>query len=232
MPSGKRKRPKIFGEAQTVAQLKHPGIVEVHGLGRTPGGGYFIAMELVEGPDLARVASQGPIAIQDAIGWVRQACDAIEHAHERGIVHCDLKPANLLLDSEGRIRVTDFGLARCRRDELSAEDRIEGTAPFMAPEQVSSVWGKIGAHTDVYGLGAVLYTLLTGHLLWHGTRLADVLAQVVSAATVSDPRARRPEVPSLVSEICLRCLAKRPAERFNTVRQLGAALALLPSGLL
>lgn len=214
---------RFLEEARTVARLRHPGVVGVHGVGRTPGGGYFIVMELVEGPDLARLCRLGTVAIEDAIRWVRAACPAVQHAHENGIVHCDLKPGNLLLDSDGRVRVSDFGLARSHRD--AAEHRVAGTAPFMAPEQVSEVWGPIGPRTDVYGLGATLFTLLTGQPPWPGTRRADVLAQVVSAARAQDSRLLRPEIPQALSQICQRCLAKVPNDRYRSVLELDAALA-------
>ena len=119
-----------------------------------------------------------------------ETCDALDHAHERGVVHCDLKPANLLLDEDGRIRVTDFGLARSLAGETPWAAEVEGTAPFMAPEQASPIWGPIDHRTDVYGIGAVLFTLLTGRPPFVGRRLPDVLAQVVSATPV--PCARQP----------------------------------------
>src|SRR5205823_13214835 len=106
------------------------------------------------------------------------SCDALEHAHSRGIIHCDLKPANLLLDGNGSIRVTDFGLARSLADETPWTAEVEGTAPFMAPEQASRYWGPIGVRTDVYGLGAVLYSLLTGRPPYIARRLPDILADV------------------------------------------------------
>jgi DNA-directed RNA polymerase specialized sigma24 family protein len=140
-------------EAALLARLRHPGIVAVHGVGLLPDGGHFLVMDLVEGCDLAR---RPPPPVADALRWVAEAGYAIEYAHQAGVVHCDLKPSNLLLGSDGRVRVTDFGLA-C---SLAGGDApCGGTAGFMAPEQLDPA-GRISPRTDVYGLGAVLMTLI------------------------------------------------------------------------
>jgi eukaryotic-like serine/threonine-protein kinase len=215
---------RFLVEARTVARLRHPGIVGVHGLGRSPGGGYFIVMDFVDGPDLAHVVRRGTVCVDDAVRWTIEACDAIARVHERGVVHCDLKPGNLLLDPGGGIRVTDFGLARSLGED--GDDRVEGTAPFMAPEQVSGWWGAVGPHTDVYGLGAVLYALLTGRAPFMGRTTADVLAQVVSAIRVVAPGEHRPDLPAAVGDVCLRSLAKHPGERYASVGELRRALEL------
>ena len=112
--------------------------------------------------------------------------------HERGIVHCDLKPANILLDECGRIRVTDFGLARSLAGDTPWTAEVEGTAPFMAPEQASRCWGPIDRRTDVYGIGAVLFTLLTGRPPFVGRRLPDILAEVIAPTPVISPARLRP----------------------------------------
>lgn len=219
---------RFITEARTVARLDHPGIVGIHGLGRTPAGGYFIAMEFVDGFDLAHINQREvSVSIRDAIEWTCQTCDAINHAHERGVIHCDLKPGNLLLDREGRIRVTDFGLARMVVDDTRMDDCIEGTVPFMAPEQVSRHWGPIGPATDVYGMGAVLYTLLTGRPPFDGFTLADILAQVISAAPVVGVQNLRAELSSELDTICMRCLKKSPTDRFRTAGELNEALTAL-----
>ena len=186
---------RFLEEARTVARLQHPSIIGVHGLGRTPAGGYFLVMDWIDGPDLAEIIQHGPVPISQAVRWTIEACEAIEVAHRHGIVHCDLKPGNILLAASERIRVTDFGLARSLADESRTEEGIEGTAPFMAPEQVSAYWGPISPQTDVYGLGAVLYTLLTGRPPWTGKTLADALASVVSATSVTLPDKLRPDIP-------------------------------------
>jgi tRNA A-37 threonylcarbamoyl transferase component Bud32 len=215
---------RFINEARTVAAFQHPGIVRMHGVGQTPGGGYFIAMDFVDGPDLSNVLSRERVPITNAVCWTIEVCDALQHAHEREIIHCDLKPGNLLLDKSGQVRVTDFGLSRPIREDAGPLDRIEGTCGFMAPEQVSGWWGPLSIRTDVYGLGAVLFNLLTGEPPYAGATIADVLAQVVSGIVARSPNGLQSDVPPAVNEICLRCLAKRAELRYETMAQLAAAL--------
>jgi DNA-directed RNA polymerase specialized sigma24 family protein len=219
---------RFFEEAHTVSRLQHPGIVPIHGVGKTPSGGYFIVMDLVDGCDLSRRIRQGEIPIAHAVRWAIEACDALAHAHERGVMHCDLKPANLLLNEQGGVRVTDFGLARSIHECPRPVERIEGTCAFMAPEQVSGWWGSISPRTDVYGVGAVLFNLLTGEPPYRGASLADVLAQVVSGVATRSPNDLRPDVPTRLNDICVRCLAKSPDARFSSMRDLGGALSESP----
>jgi eukaryotic-like serine/threonine-protein kinase len=215
---------RFIGEARTVAGLDHPNVVRTQGLGRTGAGSYFIVMDLVSGPNLERIAASRTISVAEAVRWAIEACTALEHAHEKGVIHCDLKPANLLLDATGGIRVTDFGLARSLSGHTSGAAEIEGTAPFMAPEQVSRCWGNIDQRTDVYGIGAVLFTLLTRRPPHFGHRLPDILADVVSAAPVVPATRLRPDLPDDVGDLCRRCLSKEPEARFRTVREVNEAL--------
>jgi RNA polymerase sigma factor (sigma-70 family) len=221
---------RFVAEAKTVARLCHPHIVGTQGLGRTRGGAYFIVMDLMEGPDLARLATIRPIAVAEAIRWVIDACRAVEYAHELGVIHCDLKPANLLLDATGRIRVADFGLARSLAGGTPCAAEVEGTAPFMAPEQVARCWGRIDQRTDVYGLGAVLFALLTGRPPHLGRRLPDILADVVGSAPVVPVASLRPDLPDAIGDLCRRSLCKSPEGRYQTVREVRSALAVLIEG--
>ncbi|WP_422927854.1 serine/threonine-protein kinase [Singulisphaera sp. PoT] len=211
-------------EADTIARLQHPRIVSTQGLGRTGGGSYFIVMDLVEGPNLDETLRRGPVDLGDAVRWILDAAEALAHAHERGIIHCDLKPANLLRDEHDRIRVTDFGLARSLAESTRSIAEVEGTAPFMAPEQASRHWGPIDERTDVYGLGAVLFTLATGRPPYVGRRLPDILAQVASAAPVPSLTGFRPHLPEGLGNFCRKCLAKRPEERFASILEARSAL--------
>jgi eukaryotic-like serine/threonine-protein kinase len=154
-----------------------------------------------------------------------ETCDALDHAHERGIVHCDLKPANILLDDCGRIRVTDFGLARSLAGDTPWTAEVEGTAPFMAPEQASRSWGPIDRRTDVYGIGAVLFALLTGRAPFVGGRLPDILAEVIALTPVISPVCLRPGLSEPLSDLCRKCLSKAPDARYQTVREVRSALA-------
>jgi hypothetical protein len=215
---------RFVEESRTIARLRHPNIVGTEGLGRTSGGSYFIVMELVEGPDLARLASQRIIGVGEALGWMISVCDALEYAHAQEIIHCDLKPANLLLDAAGQIKVTDFGFARSVTGDHPWALEIEGTVPFMAPEQASPCWGSIDLRTDIYGIGALLFTLLTGRAPFLGRRLPDILAQVISATPVIELATLRPDLPRSLSDFCLRSLAKEQSARFPNVRELRSAL--------
>jgi RNA polymerase sigma factor (sigma-70 family) len=214
---------RFLREAQTVARLAHPGIVAVHGAGQTPGGGYFLVMDLVRGPDLQRESQRQTPPPNQATRWVADAAAAIDAAHAAGVIHCDLKPSNLLLDEDGRIRVTDFGLA-VRLSEGGDSWRLAGTPAFMAPEQVDPVWGELSPRTDVYGLGAVFYFLLYGRPPFAGSTVADVLSQVVSARPVELPKAVSGSLPPALIEVLCRCLAKKPEQRFASAADLGAAL--------
>ncbi len=215
---------RFIGEARTIARLRHPSIVGIHGLGRTPAGAYFLVMDLVAGPNLEFLRTTRVISTEEAIRWAIETCHALEHAHARGIVHCDLKPANLLLDGDGHLQVTDFGLARSLTEHTPWTAEIEGTAPFMAPEQASRSWGPIDIRTDVYGIGAVLYTLLTGRPPWVGRRLPDILADVISTAPVIPPISLRAELPKPVSDLCRKCLSKSPEDRYTTVHEVRTSL--------
>ncbi|MBT6153575.1 MAG: serine/threonine protein kinase [Planctomycetaceae bacterium] len=215
---------RFVTEARTVARFNHPGIVGIHGLGRTPGSGYFIVMEYIEGGDLQAQIESRKVTIRQAVVWTAEACEAIQHAHDRGVVHCDLKPGNLLIGGDGHLRVTDFGMARSMAPDVELPPGIEGTAPYMAPEQISDFWGPISDRTDVYGLGSVLFALLTGRPPHTGKRVGDILTNVISAQSIPSPRDVRPDVTSQLDQICQTCLAKEPTQRFATASELQTAL--------
>jgi len=215
---------RFIEEARIIARLQHPNIVGIHGLGRAPRGAYFIIMELVSGPNLDLLSRTSNISVEEAIRWALEICDALEHAHSRGIIHCDLKPANLLVDRGGSLRVTDFGLSRCLTEHAPCAAEVEGTAPFMAPEQASRYWGQIDVHTDIYGVGAVLFTLLTGRPPWVGRTLPDILADVISGAPVIAPTSLRPDLPESISDFCRKCLSKKPEDRYRTVQEVRSVL--------
>jgi RNA polymerase sigma factor (sigma-70 family) len=215
---------RFLREAKTVAQLAHPGIVAIQGAGRTPGGGVFLVMDLVHGRDLSRVAGEREIGPYEAVAWVAEAANIIEFAFQHGVIHCDLKPSNLLLEGSGRIRVTDFGLALGVAEANSDRGILAGTPAYMAPEQVDPCWGAISSRTDVWGLGGVLYFLVVGQPPHVGHNVPDVLAQVVTAKPVSFPDDDRRPVPHQMLAVLKRCLAKQPGERFATAGELSAAL--------
>jgi RNA polymerase sigma factor (sigma-70 family) len=214
---------RFLEEADLLARLHHPGVVAVRGLGTLPDGGLFLVMDLVEGSDLARQASAGPVAVEQASRWVSEAADAVDHAHRQGVVHCDLKPSNLLLGADGRVRVTDFGLARSlavRRGH--AEPAVGGTPGFMAPEQIDPARGPVSPRTDVHGLGAVLYALLAGRPPFGADSTSPSEREAPPKLT-----SLRADVPERLEEVCFRCLEEAPEKRFASAREVAQELRFL-----
>ncbi len=215
---------RFLREARTLAALDHPGIVGITGLGITPAGSYFLVMDWVDGPNLAEVLRSGLPSIDRVVRWMLELSNAIEHAHARGILHCDLKPGNVMVDRNDAIHVTDFGLARPIIGDPELDGRVEGTPAFMAPEQASARWGSIGIHTDVYGLGAVCYALLTGQAPRATNSRREVLNEMLAPTPVIDPGLLRADIPEGLARICVRCLSSTPAARYQTVGELRGAL--------
>lgn len=183
-----------------------------------------MVLDLMSGGDLARRITAGPIAFADAARWTAEAADAIRHAHEQGVIHCDWKPSNLLLDADGHVIVTDFGLARDEFSTGTDATVIAGTPAFMAPEQVADCYGQIGPHTDTYGLGAVLYTLLTGRPPVSEVGTVETLAAIVSRQPVTPPDRLRRDIPPMLTRVCTRRLQKRPEARIAHAGALARAL--------
>lgn len=217
---------RFLREARTVAQFRHPNIVDIHGIGRTPDHGYFMVMDLVDGQDLEALISAQAVSHKD-VGIVLTIAEAIEHAHRGGVVHRDLKPSNVLVDTNGRVLVTDFGLAKLldtQESRLSLPGQTLGTPSYMAPEQASRRWGEVGPRTDVYGLGGILYAVLTGQPPYDGQSFTEVLLQVASEDPPIAPRRIRADVPEAFEEICLKCLRKDPVQRFQSAEEVARQL--------
>lgn len=215
---------RFLFEARCVTRLQSPGVVAMHGMGRYPNGAYFLVMDWLAGGDLQQRLEAGEIPVAEAAGWITDAAAIVAAAHERGAVHCDLKPANLLLDGDGRLFVSDFGLARILNEADGARLEIAGTPGFMAPEQIDRAWGEIGPWTDVYGLGATLYALLTGRPPYCGQVREDVLAQVVSSAVPPSVSSLRSDVAFPIDQLCATCLRTLPQERPQSTMYVAAAL--------
>lgn len=205
-------------EARHAAALHHPNIVAVYEIGEYHGLIYY-AMQLVHGHSLAeRLERDGPLPVREAARLLRTVAEAVDYAHHLGTLHLDLKPGNVMLDADGAPRITDFGLARqMGRDGSLDNDRLSGTPSYMAPEQVHLGRGQLSVATDIWGLGALLYELLTGHPPFEaGTPRATT--DLVIGGRVRSPRRYRRELPRDLEAICLHCLRKRPIERYISAR--------------
>jgi tetratricopeptide (TPR) repeat protein len=211
-------------EARSAARMQHPNIVEIYEFGHRDGLNYF-SMRIVAGHSLAqRLRSGGPLPARDAAQLLRTLAEAMDYAHRLGVLHLDLKPANILLTETGTPLIADFGLAR-RIDaghEGGAQE-ISGTPSYMAPEQAQLQWHPLSASTDIYGLGAILYETLTGRPPFAASNDQATLHSVVSDAP-RPPHAWRTDVPADLEAICLRCLEKEPSARYASARDLAEDL--------
>jgi serine/threonine protein kinase len=213
-------------EAQAVAMLDHPNIVRAFDVSRE-GGLHFLVMEFIDGASLQYlVDSRGPLPIGRAVNFVAQAALGLQHAHENGLVHRDVKPSNLMLDWAGTVKVLDLGLARFARSpdhvaQLGDSKTVVGTADYLAPEQALN--SNVDGRADVYGLGAVAFFLLTGKPPFDGGNLAQKLIrhQTEVPAPVT---AERPEVPAGLAAVVARMLVKDPAGRPRSPSRLIAEL--------
>ena len=211
-------------EARAVARLTHPNIVSVYDVGVDNDMPYLV-MELVHGQSLAALIDGGPISIDDAANIAVQVCDALQAAHEAGVVHRDVKPANILIAPAGTAKVCDFGIARVSQATQAGLTRSQvtvGTAEYMAPEQASG--GPVDARTDLYALGCVLYAMLTGGPPFHGDNALAVMWQHVNQP-VPPVASLRPDVPGALDELIGRLLAKNPESRPATAREVRDRLA-------
>jgi eukaryotic-like serine/threonine-protein kinase len=223
-------------EAKALATLNHPHIAQVHGI-EDAAVGPALAMELVEGEDLAQRIARGPLPVDEALAIARQLADALEAAHDAGIVHRDLKPANVRLRPDGTIKVLDFGLARLHREHLpqGALDQVNsptltvhgtavgvilGTAAYMPPEQARG--RLVDRRADIWAFGCVFYELLTGRRIFQGETVTDVLAAVMTR----DPEwaALPPAVPPAVRRLLERCLTRDPRRRLRDIGEARLAL--------
>ena len=212
---------RFQNESEAVARLDHPNIVPIFEVGQFEDQHYF-SMKLIAGESLDKRPKDYLANPRQAAELVAMTAGAIHHAHQRGILHRDLKPANILIDAEGRPHVTDFGLAkRVEGDsELTRSGAILGTPAYMAPEQASGKRGAVTTATDVYGLGAILYVLLTGRAPFGGDSVIDTLEQVRERLP-EPPTKRNPRVPRDLEVICLKCLEKDPRRRYASADALG-----------
>ncbi|MEM1450139.1 MAG: serine/threonine-protein kinase [Planctomycetota bacterium] len=211
---------RFLREARVLARLSHPNVVGVHDFG-VEGDLHWLMMEFVDGSNLREVLEAGKLPPEDAFALVPQICEALQYAHDHGVVHRDIKPENILLDASGRVRIADFGLARLDGGEGPLEDlrltrshEVFGTPRYMAPEQLEGA-RDVDHRADIYALGAVFYELLTGELpLGH----------------FDPPSKRRGGVDERVDDVVMRALAKEPDRRFQRASEVGEAVRGIERG--
>lgn len=215
-------RRRFRAEAEAAARLQHPNIVAIHEVGEHDGVPY-LTMDLIDGPDLGRFSNGRPVKPMLAAKLVSDIAAAVQAAHDAGILHRDLKPANILMGSDGRPRVADFGLAKRSGADLPPATTLSGhmlgSPSYASPEQAGGNAGQIGVPSDVYGLGAILYHLITGRAPFVAATATQTLRLVLETEAVP-PRQLSPSLPRDLETICLKCLQKAPAQRYSSAAAL------------
>jgi beta-lactam-binding protein with PASTA domain/predicted Ser/Thr protein kinase len=214
-------------EAKNAAGLSHPNIVSIYDRGEAEGT-YYIAMEYLDGRTLKELLiARGPMPIGDAIHHTRQILNALRFAHKKGVVHRDIKPHNVMVDGDGRLKVTDFGIARAGASQMTEAGAIVGTAQYLSPEQARGA--AVDQRSDLYSIGVVLYEMLTGNVPFSGESPVEIAMKHLSD-TPRPPSSIRPEIPPDLDMVVLRALAKNPDDRFQTAEEMDAELAHIADG--
>jgi formylglycine-generating enzyme required for sulfatase activity len=217
--AGEAELARFRTEAEAIARLQHPHIVQIHEVG-DHGGLPFFSLEFCPGGSLEKKLAGTPLPPGEAAALVETLARAMQAAHEKGVIHRDLKPANVLLAEDGTPKITDFGLAK-KLDEVgqTATGSVMGTPSYMAPEQAGGKSAEIGPAADIYALGAILYECLTGRPPFKAASPLDTILQVVTDEPVP-PRQLNAQVPADLETICLKCLSKEPARRYASAEEL------------
>ncbi len=214
-------RERFLREARAAGALQHPNIITVYDLGEAEKQ-LFIAMELVEGTDLSDlIAARDPLALERKLDIVIEVLQGLSYAHDRGVIHRDVKPSNVRVASDGRVKIMDFGIARLQSADATGSGAILGTPTYMAPEQITN--GAITPATDVFAVGCLLYELLTYQKPFEGESVHGVLYQVLT----TDPRPLRttaPSMPASLERVVIRAMAKAPQDRYESAKQMRATL--------
>src|ERR687888_2501655 len=211
-------------EAEAAARLEHPGMVPIHEVGERDGSCYF-SMKFVEGGQLDEVVRRAPMSIRQATELIAKVARTVHYAHQHGILHRDIKPGNILLDGKGEPHLTDFGLARLVETQSTMTRTLDvlGTPSYMAPEQAMGNSAAVGSVTDVYGLGAVLYQLLTGQPPFAGGATYETIKLLLDTEP-KQPRLLNPKIDRDLGTICLKCLEKDPKRRYSSALALAEDL--------
>jgi serine/threonine-protein kinase len=227
-------RDRLLAEARAASRLDHPNIATVYEVGTTgpePGGGGgerpYIAMAYYRGETLREKVARGPVPVRDAVDWAIQMADGLSRAHEAGIVHRDIKAANVLVTDRGRVKILDFGVAKVEGPEPTAEGARPGTVAYMSPEQTRG--GAVDARSDLWSLGVVIYELLAGVRPFHGPA-DEALVHAIRHDEPSPIERHRPGTPPELAHLVHRCLARDPAARHGSARALLAGLRSVEEG--
>ena len=217
-------RQRFLREAELAANLDHPNIVPIYEVDAHDDRPFF-SMKLIEGGSLSKQPGRSAAILAPRRGWSRSWPEPCTTPTAQGFLHCDLKPSNVLLDGHGRPYLTDFGLARRAGENsaLSISGAIMGTPSYMAPEQATGARSALGPATDVYGLGAILYELLTGRPPFRSPTIMETVVQVLERDP-APPRELRPGIPRELESICLKCLEKAPKDRYPSAEALANEL--------
>jgi beta-lactam-binding protein with PASTA domain/predicted Ser/Thr protein kinase len=214
-------------EAKNAAALNHPNIVSIYDRGEADDT-YYIAMEYLDGRSLKElIVGHGPAPVNVAIEYARQILAALRFAHRHGIVHRDIKPHNVLVDREGRVKVTDFGIARAGTSQMTETGSIVGTAQYLSPEQARG--DEVDQRSDLYSLGIVLYELVTGRTPFEGDTPVEIAMKHLSAEP-TPPSELRPDIPHELDLVVLRALAKDPEDRYQSADEMDADLERVTRG--
>jgi beta-lactam-binding protein with PASTA domain/tRNA A-37 threonylcarbamoyl transferase component Bud32 len=215
-------------EAKSAAGLSHPNIVSIYDRGEAEGT-YYIAMEVIEGRSLKElIMTRGPLPIGLALAYARQVLDALRFAHRHGIIHRDIKPHNILIGPENRLKVTDFGIARHGASQMTEAGSIMGTAQYLSPEQARGA--PVTASSDLYSVGILLYEMLTGKVPFTGDSAIEIAMKHLNDYP-KPPSKIRPEIAEELDHVVLRALAKAPEERYQSAEEFAEDLQRVDAGL-
>jgi serine/threonine protein kinase len=214
---------RFLSEAKALGRLDHPNIIRVYNVDKD-NGNIYIAMEYIDGESLNEIMQQKKLTPEEIIELGTTVADALDYAHQKGIVHRDIKPSNILIRSDGRVKITDFGIAHVEDPSASIQTQageILGTPAYMSPEQVLSK--PVDGRSDIFSLGIVLYELVAGKRPFEGESLAAIFNAITQIET-PPVKNINPDIPEKLSQIIFRCLQKSPEERFDTARAMAEAL--------
>jgi serine/threonine protein kinase len=218
-----RNNEQFLREAQTIGRLSHSSIAQLYDISTDSSGTPFLVMEFVSGRNLEQMLARAPIPFASAAVWSADLASALACAHRAGIIHGDVKPSNIRVTEDDKVKLVDFGVARFA-SQISGSDRVLGTPAYLSPEQIEA--RKQDGRSDLFSLGVVLYEMLTGVRPFAGNSLGEVCAQILTTNPIP-PSQLNPAVPAALDRILARCLAKNPDQRYQSGHDLARALYLL-----